>query len=70
MPNKCLLILLDGLGDRAIEPLNWETPLQSARTPHLDHLAEIGANGLYHAGIMGQALPSENAHFSMFGYAP
>jgi 2,3-bisphosphoglycerate-independent phosphoglycerate mutase len=68
MPKKCVLILLDGLGDRSYEQLMHQTPLQAARTPVLDHLAELGASGLYHASRVGQALPSENAHFSMFGY--
>ena len=68
MPDKCLLIVLDGLGDRSHEVLDWQTPLQAAYTPHLDRLAQNGANGLYHAGSLGEALPSETAHFAMFGY--
>ncbi|HPA14152.1 MAG TPA: alkaline phosphatase family protein [Desulfobacterales bacterium] len=68
MPRKCVLILLDGLGDRCYEQLMNQTPLQAAYTPALDHLAELGASGLYHASWAGQALPSENAHFAMFGY--
>ena len=68
MPDKCLLIVLDGLGDRSHEALDWQTPLQAAHTPHLDSLARYGANGLYHAGTLGEALPSETAHFAMFGY--
>ncbi|MDY6903298.1 MAG: alkaline phosphatase family protein [Thermodesulfobacteriota bacterium] len=68
MPRKCLLVLLDGLGDRSFPLLGEKTPLQVARTPNLDMLASRGANGLYHASLAGQALPSENAHFSMFGY--
>lgn len=68
MAKKCILILLDGLGDRSYEELNDLTPLQAARTPALDRLAREGANGLYHAARLGQALPSENAHFSLFGY--
>jgi 2,3-bisphosphoglycerate-independent phosphoglycerate mutase len=68
MPNKCLLIVLDGLGDRAHACLDHQTPLQAARTPNMDHLAGLGANGLYHAGTLGEALPSETAHFAMFGY--
>ena len=63
MAKKCILILLDGLGDRAYEELNYLTPLQAAKTPTLDRLAAGGANGLYHAAMLGQALPSENAHF-------
>lgn len=68
MPKKCILILLDGLGDRSCHRLNNKTPLQAAHTPTLDKIAAGGANGLYHAAMIGQALPSENAHFSLFGY--
>jgi 2,3-bisphosphoglycerate-independent phosphoglycerate mutase len=46
------------------------TPLQAARTPNLDALAARGGLGLYHAGLVGQPLPSENAHFAMFGRSP
>lgn len=68
MPKKCLLILLDGLGDRSYPVLKNQTPLQAAYTPTLDHIAANGANGSYHASVLGQALPSENAHFSLLGY--
>lgn len=68
MPSKCLLIVLDGLGDRAQACLGGQTPLQAARTPAMDLLAASGANGLYHAGMLGEALPSETAHWAMFGY--
>lgn len=68
MPGKCILILLDGLGDRSFPELDHKTPLQAAQTPHLDRLARDGANGLFHAARLGQALPSENAHFAIFGY--
>lgn len=68
MPSHCILILLDGLGDRSFSCLGYKTPLQAAHTPHLDTLARIGANGLFHADRPGMALPSENAHFSLFGY--
>ncbi len=70
MSKKCILILLDGVGDRAYAELGDQTPLQAARTPCLDRLAALGANGLYHAARQGEALPSENAHFAMFGYEP
>lgn len=68
MNKKCLLLLLDGLGDRAYPELDYKTPLEYAQTPNLDLLASIGSNGLLHAGQHGKALPSENAHFAMFGY--
>lgn len=65
---KILLILLDGLGDRAYKELGYKTPLLAAHTPNLDYLAKIGSNGLYHASIPGECLPSEIAHYLMFGY--
>ncbi len=68
MTKKFVLILLDGLGDRSHAELGGKTPLQAADTPYLDSLAARGCCGLYHASGPGQALPSENAHFVMFGY--
>jgi 2,3-bisphosphoglycerate-independent phosphoglycerate mutase len=66
---KIIWVLLDGLGDRACKALDYRTPLQAAVTPHLDILARLGSNGLYHASDIGQCLPSEAAHFLMFGYS-
>ncbi len=65
---RCILLLLDGLGDRSHAILNNKTPLQAAHTPHLDSIASIGMNGLFHAHLQGTALPSELAHFLLFGY--
>ncbi len=70
VPSRCILILLDGLGDRSFESLDGKTPLEAAKTPNLDRLAECGVNGLFHADRVGRALPSENAHFAIFGYGP
>ena len=70
MPDACILILLDGLGDRSHPVLGHRTPLQAATTPCLDRLAALSATGLYHATRFGQPLPSENAHFAMFGGLP
>ncbi|GBC62949.1 phosphoglycerate mutase [Desulfonema ishimotonii] len=67
MAKKCILILLDGIGDRSYKQFDRQTPLQAARTPNLDRLAGSGATGLFHATELGRALPSENAHFAMFG---
>ena len=68
-PRKCLLLILDGLGDRQYPELGQRTPLQAAHTPNLDRLAELGGNGLYHASRSGEPLPSETAHFALFGYS-
>jgi len=65
---KIILVLLDGLGDRSYKILNHRTPLQAAHTPNLDRFAGLGSNGLFHAAVPGQCLPSENAHYLIFGY--
>lgn len=65
---RCILVILDGLGDHGHGMLGGQTPLQAACTPNLDRLAALGMNGLYHAHLQGVALPSEIAHFLMFGY--
>ncbi|MFO7860092.1 MAG: alkaline phosphatase family protein [Desulfosalsimonas sp.] len=67
---KVILVLLDGLGDRTYARLGHKTPLAAARTPNLDRIAAMGANGTYHALSPGRCLPSEMAHFLMFGYNP
>ncbi|MEJ2718777.1 MAG: alkaline phosphatase family protein, partial [Deltaproteobacteria bacterium] len=67
MPSRCIVLLLDGLGDRFYTEMDG-TPLQAAHTPNLDALAQRGANGLFHADRLGMALTSQDAHFLMFGY--
>ncbi len=70
MPPKIILVLLDGLGDRSYALLNHRTPLQAAHTPNLDRLAAMGGSGLFHPSIIGECLPSEMAHYLLFGYDP
>ena len=65
---KVVLVLLDGLGDRTYAALDHRTPLAAAHTPNLDQIARAGGNGIYHAALPGQCLPSEMAHYLMFGY--
>jgi 2,3-bisphosphoglycerate-independent phosphoglycerate mutase len=65
---RCILLILDGLGDRGHAAFGGQTPLQMASTPNLDGLAALGITGLYHPWWLGTALPSEMAHFSLFGY--
>lgn len=63
-----VLVLLDGLGDRALPELDGRTPLEAARTPVLDELARRGACGLHVPFGPGRAPASETAHWSIFGY--
>ncbi|HEY5595867.1 MAG TPA: phosphoglycerate mutase, partial [Candidatus Bipolaricaulota bacterium] len=43
---KYVVLLGDGMGDYAYEELDGLTPLQAARTPHMDRLAQQGELGL------------------------
>jgi 2,3-bisphosphoglycerate-independent phosphoglycerate mutase len=65
---RCILVILDGLGDHGHAVFGGQTPLQAACTPNLDRLSALGMNGLYHSYLQGVAMPSEIAHFLMFGY--
>lgn len=44
--DECLLVVLDGLSDRSQEGFGHRTPQLVARTPFLDQVASLGANGL------------------------
>jgi len=65
---RCILVILDGLGDRGQAVLAGQTPLQAAHTAHLDRLATMGMNGHYHPYLQGVPMSSEIAHFLIFGY--
>jgi 2,3-bisphosphoglycerate-independent phosphoglycerate mutase len=57
--HKCVLLIIDGLGDLPIPGLDGKTPLEAASTPVLDRLA---AGGLY--GLVDPIIPGEipNTH--------
>jgi len=65
---RCILLILDGIGDRGQAIFRGKTPLQAADTPNLDKIAQRGMCGLYHSSLQGIPMPSEIAHFLMFGY--
>lgn len=65
---RCILVILDGIGDRGQPCFDGKTLLQVAHTPNLDYLASIGMNGLYHSFLQGIPMSSETAHFLIFGY--
>jgi 2,3-bisphosphoglycerate-independent phosphoglycerate mutase len=65
---RCILIILDGIGDRGQDCFEGKTPLHAAYTPNLDYLSSIGMNGLYHSLMQGVPMSSETAHFLIFGY--
>jgi 2,3-bisphosphoglycerate-independent phosphoglycerate mutase len=67
---KILYVILDGLGDEPHPDLDHRTPLQAARTPHLDSLAKRGRCGEVITVGEGIAPESDIAVFSILGYDP
>jgi 2,3-bisphosphoglycerate-independent phosphoglycerate mutase len=68
--HSIVVLLLDGLGDRAHDSLGGRTANEAARTPSLDALAARGSTGVLYAIGPGRAPSSEVAHWSMLGYLP
>lgn len=67
-PAPVLIVMIDGLGDRAWPELDGLTPLEAASTPHLDALTQRGAAGLLHPLGPGRAPGTDLAHFVLLGY--
>jgi 2,3-bisphosphoglycerate-independent phosphoglycerate mutase len=65
-----VVVLLDGLGDRAHDALGGRTGNEAAATPQLDALCARGSCGVLFAVGPGRAPSSEVAHWSMLGYRP
>lgn len=67
---KYIVLLGDGMSDEPLDELSGKTPLQAAKTPNMDKLAQQGTIGLaatvpdaFHPG-------SDVANLSVFGYDP
>ncbi len=68
--NQLLYVCLDGLGDDPIREFGGKTPLEAARTPTLDSMAQRGALGLVHTVGEDVAPESDIAVFAILGYDP
>ncbi len=65
---KIFYIVLDGLGDLPIEEFGNKTPLEAAKTPYLDFLAQEGMQGVLFPVGKGIAPESDIAVISLLGY--
>ncbi len=71
MPDiKYIAILCDGMADFPLESLDGKTPLEAARTPHMDAIAESGSVGL--VDLIPDSLPpgSDVGNLAVLGYDP
>ena len=65
-----VVVLLDGLADRAHDSLGGRTANEVADTPNLDRLVAQGSNGVLYSLGPGRAPSSELAHWAILGYGP
>jgi 2,3-bisphosphoglycerate-independent phosphoglycerate mutase len=70
LPEKILIVVCDGLGDRPVPGFGNKTPLQSAARPSLNHFARNGACGIIDIIAPGVRPGSDTAHLALFGHDP
>lgn len=67
---KGIIMIIDGMGDRPIKELGYKTPLEAAKTPNMDKMAEMGINGIMDPIKPGIRAGSDTSHISILGYDP
>jgi 2,3-bisphosphoglycerate-independent phosphoglycerate mutase len=67
---KYVVLVGDGLGDYSYPELGQKSPLEYARTPHLDWLAQHGTLGCVHTIPPGFPPGSDVGNLSLLGYDP
>lgn len=67
---KYIVLVGDGMGDRPIEELGGKTPLEAAKTPNMNFIAEKGRVGLTNMIPARMAPASDVATLSILGYNP
>jgi 2,3-bisphosphoglycerate-independent phosphoglycerate mutase len=67
---RCIVLILDGLGDRPVAALGGRTPLEAARTPRLDRMAATGYCGLVDPIAPGRVPNTHTGVGVLFGLRP
>ncbi|HEV3261768.1 MAG TPA: cofactor-independent phosphoglycerate mutase [Gemmataceae bacterium] len=67
---KYAIVIPDGCADESQEALGGKTPLQAARKPHMDRIAQTGVVGRSNNVPASLTPASDVATLSLFGYDP
>ena len=67
---KYIVVLCDGMADRAVEELGGKTPMMVANKPNMDALAKKATVGLVKTVAEGLKPGSDVANLSVMGYDP
>ena len=67
---KIMIVVMDGLGDRAVKDLGYKTPLQVAKKPNLDWFVQNGTSGSMDVIGPGIRPGSDTSHLALLGYDP
>ncbi len=67
---KYIFLVGDGMQDRPLAELEGKTPLEVAKTPNMDYIAENGRVGWVRTVPAGMSAGSDVAMMSLLGYSP
>src|SRR5438309_10622709 len=67
---KYAIVIPDGCADEPQDVLGGKTPLQAARKPNMDRIAQLGVVGRSNNVPAGLTPASDVATLSLFGYDP
>ena len=67
---KYIVVLCDGMADEPLLELDGMTPMEAAKTPNMDRMAQISEIGMVQTIPNGMAPGSDTANLSVLGYDP
>ena len=67
---KYCIIIPDGMADYPVDKLSGRTPVETARTPYLDFIAQNGQLGTVRTIPSGFPAGSDVANLTILGYDP
>ena len=67
---KYIVLVPDGMADEPVAQLGGKTPMEAAKTPHMDFLASQGMSGLVKTIPDGMSPGSDVGNLALMGYDP